>query len=300
METADVKQIVFVIIFIILFLSLFIYTIWLHTKPIYLFIGVNISIYFLRFVLYLFRLYIVIFRWNKEYLLQNIKLCLKLNYYDAVLVEWIQRLYIFLYVKTPKEKHTEEMKRRYEMAIRAVDIQREHGYVFKAERRLRNEDGSYKYDEKGEYELMSNDDALRAAADKEFTVVWFRGRTARQYAEDRDRMIEVTNRRGEVVQKISTGSLDLNMLLGSITRVERFLPPEGICERCGIDHSSAGHVDKNGYLDIEKLMKFDVNKSKDGPLKKEIVIDHFDDAKRQELVSFMRDMGAGEEKLGEE
>ena len=68
------------------------------------------------------------------------------------------------------------------------------------------------------------------------------------------------------------------------------LPPNGLCERCGVTHK------QDGYLEWNDLINSSANKG-DGIYRSEICVDHLSESHRGEILSFMRNMG--EEELGE-
>lgn len=175
------------------------------------------------------------------------------------------------------------------MAVRAIDNQRVYGMVFAEERRRKDSSGNYIKLADGSYDLMSNDEALSIAESEGFTVIFVRGQNVRQRAEARDRMIEVHSKGGEIVQKIATGSLEMNTLLGSIVGWKRLLPPTGKCEICGCEHTEE-------FLDFDALRNSRANKGQ-GIYANEICVNHLDDMKRAEIVAFVN--SRGEEKLGE-
>lgn len=273
----------------LIFFALIIVIFWI-IHPLYIFSFV---------VLFVIKCFVPVFEhYHKNYLFKNndkilfdIKISLKIAKYIAILQEVLIRMYIFCIKYTPESQKTIEMKRRVEMAVRAVDNKRIHKMVFETERRLRDADGKYIKKEGGGYELMTNDEAVAMAESNDLTVILIRGRNVRQYAEERDRMIEVHSRKGELVQKIATGTMDMNLLLSCVVGWERFLPPEGPCELCdGITHNEQ-------YLSYEGLLKSPANKGVSGIYLNEIAINHMSESQRSEVLSFIRNLG--EESLGE-
>ena len=228
---------------------------------------------------------------NDNRLLLDIKISIKMARYMAVLHEDIFKLFIFCVSHTPENQQTPEMQRRAQMAVRAIDNKRIHKMIFAVERRRKDTQGKYIKKEGGGYVEMTNDEALAVAEVNEFSVIHVRGRNVRQYAEERDRMIEVHSRKGELVQKIATGTMDMNLLLSCVVGWERILPPVGPCELCdGLEH-------KGEYLSYEELLKSSANKGVSGIYVNEIAINHLSETQRADVLAFIRNLG--EETLGE-
>jgi len=228
---------------------------------------------------------------NSERILLDIKMNVKFARYGAVIYDDLLRLFIFCIRHTPEHQQTSEMQRRLQMAVRAIDNKRIHKMVFSIERRRKDSDGKYIKKEGGGYEEMNNDEALAIAEASNFSVVHIRGRNVRQYAEERDRMIEVHSRKGELVQKIATGTMDMNLLLSCVVGWDRILPPEGPCELCD------GLVHKGEFLSYDEVMKSSANKGASGIYQSELCINHLSESQRSEILGFIRNLG--EETLGE-
>ena len=275
------------LIFILLLAALF----WfIHPMYIFSFVVGLVIKYVIPFIEYNHKKYLFV---NKNRIIIDIKINVKLAKYIAILSENIVRLFIFCAKHTPEHLQTTKMQRRVAMcAVRAIDNKRIHKMVFAIERRRRDSDKKYIKKEDGSYEEMSNDEAIKCAESNGFTVVHIRGRNVRQYAEERDRMIEVHSRKGELVQKIATGTMDMNLLLSCVVNWERFLPPIGPCELCD------GIVHQGEYLSYDELIKSPANKGVSGIYLNELAINHFSESQRAEVLAFIRNLG--EESLGED
>jgi len=229
---------------------------------------------------------------SKQNILIKTKKIVRMHHALTILMEWLFIAYIYCYDRTLNSLRTNEMEEVYEMAIRAVDNQRVETYIFEEERRRVDANGTLIKKEDDSYELISLPEARKLASQQSLTVVKMRGKTARQHAEERDRMLEVYSKKGEVIQRVHTGTMDFNSLINGVIGVERMLPPEGHCENCGVNHVTEGHCDSDGYLSWDKLMEFaEKKKGKKGIYKREIILDHFDDTQRTELANFSRDLG---------
>jgi len=191
------------------------------------------------------------------------------------------------------------MKRGYDMAIRAVDNRRVFHHIFEEELTTRDEHGEIVKGADDKPKLMPLSEALKIADQSKFTVIDYRGRSARESAEERDRMLEVHTKGGEIVQRVHSGTMDFNITTGGIVNVRRLLAPEGKCIMCGIDHLEEGHVDNEGYFIYSALIEYAKKKQgRNGSLANEIILDHLTSNQVAELANAMRN-ATSTEALGE-
>jgi hypothetical protein len=270
-------------------------------SPIFFFVCLNNL-----FISPIFKLLILIYDYHskqlfisKKYILYDIKYYYRWQRIIITMIDYIFKIFIFCFNQVPDHMQTDNMKRGYDMAIRAVDNRRVFEYIFEEERVVRDDRGVKEKNPDGSNKIMSISDALAIADQSEYTVVEWRGRTAREGAEERDRMLEVHSKGGEIVQRIHSGTMDFNLVTGSILNVRRLLAPEGHCIMCGVDHNEAGHVDSDGYFIYTRLTEFAKTKQgRKGSLVNEIILDHLDASQIAELAAAMRRSGG--EGLGED
>ena len=221
----------------------------------------------------------------------GIKLMFKLVYWLESIGYFSYKYYLYLYNDTKEQFRTPQMQEVADMAIRAIDSGRVYKYILKEERTTTVD---------GEEKVMDLDEALGKADLEEYTVFFLKGRTARASAAERDQMLEVRTAGKDIVQSIHSGTMDLNLLLQSLHGVTRLLAVEGMCEQCGLDHKTAGHVDNDGYFIYEALMAYAKDKmKKKGSMANEVLLNHLIEPHRMEIAQFVRSLG-GSKELGED
>ena len=284
MQIHTVADILLYIVFVFSFFGLVFYIF----EPTFLLVLVPISFSIATWLTKMIDKYFGTF--DRLYLL-DIKLAAKWIHWLYILQEYNCKLIIFVYDRLhdiAPERITTEMKQGKEKMIRAIDSGRLYKYVLKIERQDGDEDA----------EPMALSDALGVAEEKQFTVFHLKARSARRAAEERDRMIEVHSRGKEIVQEIRSGTMDFQLLLSCLVGWDHLGAPDGVCERCGVDHVKNDDCDDDGCLIFDKLIGGKANKGKTGIYKTEIALDHLPEGIRTELAGYVRNLDGG--KLGEE
>lgn len=224
---------------------------------------------------------------DDRYLLYH-KMLLKLDRIIYRIIELCYHSYIIVYNRLKdidESKITRALTEGKEMAVRAVAVGRHYFYVLKRERTIT---------ENNKKRLMNNDEAVAVADANGWTVFELIARSARQQADERDKMTELRSKGKQMVYELRQGTMDHMLLLGCLAGWRNYLPPIGMCERCTVDHG-------DGYLDYNLLINSKANqmdKSRMGMFKNEIAIDHIGESDRTEIAAFVRTMDGNA--LGEE